>query len=201
MAQEHRTKQIIRAAARRLFAQHGYNAVSMRDIAQAIGKQPGGIYNHFPTKQSILVDLMQENLTRAHIAVIDPIDNAASPEARLKTFVRGHVQYHIHNPDDIFIAYMELRSLDPESATQIMAKRDTYEAALRTILSDGLQNGGFKLSDPAIHARSILSMLGGVTVWFRETGPQSPTDVAECYVQAALQSVAVQYARETRKVI
>ncbi len=193
MAEEHRTKQVIRAAARRLFAEHGYNAVSMRDIAQAIGKQPGGIYNHFPTKQSILVDLMQENLTRAHAAVIDPINRSAAPEQQLEAFVRGHVQYHIDNPDDIFIAYMELRSLDPENATQIMAERDRYEVALRAILSAGLRDGGFKLSDPAIHARSILSMLGGVTVWFRETGPQSPSDVAECYVQAALQSVAVPY--------
>lgn len=199
MAKEHRTKHVIRAAARQLFAEHGYNAVSMREIAQAVGKQPGGIYNHFPNKQSILVDLMQENLMRAYEAVISPINAADTPAQQLEAFVRRHVQYHIENPDDIFIAYMELRSLEAEGAAHIMAERNKYEAALRDILRDGLAAGQFKLSDPAIHARSILSMLGGVTVWFRQSGPQSSVDVAECYVLASLQSVAATYLAQNER--
>lgn len=193
MAQEHQTKQIIRDAARQLFAAHGYNAVSMREIAQAIGKQPGGIYNHFPNKQSILVDLMHENLTRAHMAVIAPLDDSDSPVSRLDSFVRSHVQHNLENPDDIFIAYMELRSLEPESAKAIMRERNAYESALRAILSDGIATGAFTISDAAIHARSILAMLGGVTVWFRQGGPQSSADVTESYVQAALQSAGAAY--------
>jgi len=191
MAEEHQTKNAIRRAARSLFAAHGYNSVSMRDIARDVGKQPGGIYNHFPNKQSILVDLMQDNLARAHAAVIAPIDADAAPSAQLEQFVRGHVAYNIANPDDIFIAYMELRSLEPDGAAQIMKDRNAYERALFEILRDGLNEGTFKLRDPAIHARSILSMLGGVTVWFRQSGRQSSSEVAECYVQAALQSVGV----------
>ncbi len=193
MTGEHNTKNLIRGAARRLFAEHGYNGVSMREIAQHVGKQPGGIYNHFPNKQAILVDLMQENLRRAHEAVIATIDDRLSPAERLECFVRSHVLHNIENPDDIFIAYMELRSLEPEGATHVSKERNGYEAALRAILDDGAKSSVFKLSDPAIHARSILSMLGGVTVWFRQSGPQSSADVVECYVQAALQSVGAPY--------
>lgn len=197
MAEEHATKQFIRNAARRLFAERGYNAVSMRDIAGAIGKQPGGIYNHFPSKQTILVDLMEENLTRAHAAAIAPLPDT-DPVARLEAFVRGHVKHNIENPDDIFIAYMELRSLEAEGAAQIMSKRNAYEAALRAILRDGQKSGAFTFADPAIHARAILSMLGGVTVWYRDTGAQSPDVVAENYVQAVLQSVGVPYSAPTK---
>ncbi len=197
MAEEHATKQFIRNAARRLFAERGYNAVSMRDIAGAIGKQPGGIYNHFPSKQTILVDLMEENLTRAHAAAIAPLPDT-DPVARLEAFVRGHVKHNIENPDDIFIAYMELRSLEAEGAAQIMSKRNAYEAALRAILRDGQKSGAFTFADPAIHARAILSMLGGVTVWYRDTGAQSPAVVAENYVQAVLQSVGVPYSAPTK---
>lgn len=199
MTKEHHTKQIIRDAARQLFAKHGYNAVSMREIAQAIGKQPGGIYNHFPNKQSILVDLMQQNLARAHAAVIAPLNKAASPARRLDQFVRNHVQHNVENPDDIFIAYMELRSLEPDNAKAIMRERNTYESALRAILSDGIESGAFTISDAAIHARSILAMLGGVTVWFRQGGPQSSADVTEHYVQAALQSAGAAYPAQTQR--
>lgn len=194
MSKEHPTKQTIRTAARALFAANGYNAVSMREIANAVGKQPGGIYNHFPNKQSILVDLMVDNLDRAHAMVIAPIDGA-TPTARLEQFVRQHIAHNIANPDDIFIAYMELRSLEPEGTETIMTHRNAYERALRDIISDGAENGTFAVSDPAVHARAILSMLGGVTVWFRQTGPQSLEDVSETYVRAVLQSVGAPYSR------
>ena len=194
MTQPSNTKLLIRDASRRLFAERGYHGVSMREIAQAVGKQPGGIYNHFPNKQAILVELMLENLKQAHEAVIAPIDDNTTAADQLNTFVRNHVLHNIANPDDIFIAYMELRSLEPEGAAQVFKLRDAYESALRAILRAGVESGAFKISDPAIHARSILSMLGGVTVWFRQSGPQSSTDVVACYVQAALQSVGVPYA-------
>ncbi len=193
MSQEHQTKQAIRQSAKRLFAAQGYHAVSMRDIAQAIGKQPGGLYNHFASKQAILVDLMVENLKRAHDFVIAPLDATATPETQLDRFVRQHVAYHIQNPEDIFIAYMELRSLDSDGAKLVLKERDAYENALRMILHKGAQNGQFTLADPAIHARSILAMLGGVTVWYRESGKQSLQEITESYVQAALQSVGSTY--------
>jgi AcrR family transcriptional regulator len=193
MTEEHQTKQNIRIAARRLFAERGYNAVSMRDIAQAINKQQGGLYNHFGSKQAILVDLMRENLTKAHAFAIAPLDDTARPSLRLEQFVRRHVEYNIDNPDDIFIAYMELRSLDAEGTKEITRQRDDYEAALRKILEDGRVAGDFTLSNPAIHARSILAMLGGVIVWYKQSGARSPQDIAECYVQAALQSVGSHY--------
>lgn len=193
MSQEHQTKLAIRQAAKTLFSNQGYHSVSMRDIAQAIGKQPGGLYNHFASKQAILVDLMMENLHRAHDDVIAQIDPFDTPYEQLDGFVRKHVAYHIENPDDIFIAYMELRSLEGAGAKRVFQERDRYENALRSILHAGAKHGSFTLADPAIHARSILSMLGGVTVWYRESGAQSLQEITECYVQAALQSVGASY--------
>jgi len=193
MSTEHETKKTIRDAARKLFSKHGYNGVSMREIAQEIGKQPGGIYNHFPNKQTILLDMMLQNLSRASDAVIAPIDPDLPTAEQLEGFVRRHLQHNVENPDDIFIAYMELRSLEPDNAKIIKAERDAYETALRKILKSGISSGAFKIADPDIHARSILSMLGGVTIWFRHGGSKSSTDVAEAYVQAVLQSVGAHY--------
>ena len=193
MGKQHQTKQAIKDAARHLFAKRGYNAVSMRDIAQMIGKQQGGLYNHFPSKQAILIDLMLENLDRAHAAAIEPLDDAAPADRQLENFVRGHVRHNIENPDDIFIAYMELRSLEPDAGRDVFEKRNEYESRLRQILRDGQGAGLFTIGDPDIHARSILSMLGGVTVWYRESGMRSPEEITETYVQAALQGVGASY--------
>ena len=52
----------VRNAALKRFAASGYAAVSMREIAADVGVQPGALYNHFPTKQDILKDLMLSHL-------------------------------------------------------------------------------------------------------------------------------------------
>ena len=52
----------IREAAQALFAQHGYAAVSMRQIAAEVGVQVGALYNYTSDKQSLLFDLMSSHL-------------------------------------------------------------------------------------------------------------------------------------------
>jgi AcrR family transcriptional regulator len=191
MQQEHKTKQELRDAARKLFAERGYSAVAIKDIASAIGKQPGGVYNHYDSKQAILLDLMTDNLDRAFEAVITPIDPSLPARQQLESFVRAHVRYNIDNPDDIFIAYMELRHLENGSAEIVLPKRDKFEGALRKILKEGVATDGFKLNDVSLHTRAILSMLVGVSGWYRPKGAKKPKEIEEFYKQAALQSVGV----------
>jgi len=52
----------VREAALRLFARHGYAAVSMRKIAAEVGVQAGALYNYTPDKQTLLFDLMRSHM-------------------------------------------------------------------------------------------------------------------------------------------
>ena len=59
------TKPKISEIALHLFAERGYAAVSMRQIASKVGLQVGALYNYFPDKQTILSELLinhMENL-------------------------------------------------------------------------------------------------------------------------------------------
>src|SRR5258707_518411 len=48
----------IRAAAVQLFAEMGYHAAPLRDIAGLAGIQAASIYYHYPSKQALLVEIM-----------------------------------------------------------------------------------------------------------------------------------------------
>lgn len=183
------TKDDLRDHARRLFAEHGYEGVSMRDIAGSVGIRQSAIYNHFPSKQHLLVDLMVSHMERLLDAMRLAIGTAGSPIERLTAFARFHVTYHIDQPEDVFLAYMELRSLEDEGRNVIVPLRDTYEKTLRDILDAGAQSGAFHIADTAVVARALLAMLTGVTVWFRDEGPLDRETVAEAYVTTVLQAV------------
>ena len=186
------TKATIRLNALRLFAKSGYSAVSMRDIANAVGIQPGAIYNHFPSKQDILVDLMMTHMQDLLAAAYQAMDGVEGTTDRLIAFARFHIGYQLDFPDHVFIAYMELRSLEQTGREAVYIKRDEYEAILRKVLEQGVAEGTFNLADAAVHTRALLAMMTGITVWFNEDGALNRDQVIDCYVQAVLQGVGIQ---------
>ena len=185
------TKSLIRSQALRLFAERGYNAVSMRELADAVGVRQGGLYNHFGSKHDLLVDLMTRHMELLFEAHDDAMAGIDGPVEQLEAFVRFHVGYHLEFPRDVFIAYMELRSLEDDARAAVIRLRDRYEKLLCDILLKGFAAGLFSVPEPAIHARMLLSMLTGVTVWYRDGGRLSREETIDCYVRGALQSVGL----------
>jgi len=169
----------VRQAALRLFAKHGFAAVSMRQIAAEVGVQAGALYNYTPDKQSLLFDLMNSHMAELLEAHSD--DLKATPSARLEHFVRFHIRFHHDRPDAVFIAYMELRNLSPDNFRQIETLRRTYEDRLEKILRDGVAAGDFELDDTKIATLALIAMLTGVNTWFRSTGRLSLADIEASY--------------------
>lgn len=179
----------VRAAALKLFARHGYAAVSIRQIAQEVGVQPGALYNHFPTKQDILKDLMLAHMDdlisswdaeRARIpANTDPLD----------AFVRFHIRYHMEKRDEVFVSYMELRNLEPENYQLVGAERRRYEAILTEILNQGAASDRYMVEDAKVATRAVIAMLTGIPSWYQPGGPLGPREIEDLYAALVQRSV------------
>lgn len=178
----------MRAAAQTLFARHGYAAVSMRQIAAQVGVQAGALYNYTPDKQSLLFDMMKTHMDELLAAWTDE-PKGDDPLARLTAFSRFHVRFHLERPEAVFIAYMELRNLDPDNFAIIEGLRKRYEAELEAILRDGQAAGAFVLEDLKLSTMAVIAMLTGVTTWYRDDGRLSRDRVEEIYSDMARKSV------------
>ncbi|TDK51584.1 TetR/AcrR family transcriptional regulator [Antarcticimicrobium luteum] len=170
----------IQDAALRLFARHGYAAVSMRQIAREVGVQAGALYNYTPDKQSLLFGLMQDHM-RELLATWAARSQVPDPGAALETFTRFHIRFHLERPDEVFIAYMELRNLTPENHAAISDLRGRYEDALESILKRGVAAGVFDVADTKIATLAVIAMLNGVNTWYRAGGRLSLEQVETIY--------------------
>jgi len=179
----------VRQAALRLFARHGYAAVSMRQIAAEVGVQAGALYNYTPDKQTLLFDLMKTHLDEL-LAAHDALPGGAMPFPALEAFTRFHIRFHAERPDEVFIAYMELRSLEAGNFARIEALRRAYEQRLEDILRHGVEQGAFAVADPRIAAMALIAMLTGINTWFRRGGRLSLPQVQELYWEMVRKSVA-----------
>jgi AcrR family transcriptional regulator len=178
----------IREVALRLFARHGYAAVSMRQIAREVGVQAGALYTYTPDKQALLADLM-----RAHMAHLleswDAEDKPDAPLPRLEHFTRFHIAYHLDRPDEVFVSYMELRNLEPGNFAEIERMRRAYEAELESILRAGAAARAFAVTDTRLASMALIAMLTGVGTWYREGGRLRRSEVADIYWEMVRGSV------------
>jgi AcrR family transcriptional regulator len=179
----------IRAAALKLFARHGYAAVSMRQIAREVGVQAGALYLYTPDKQALLFGLLQDHMTgllEAWMAQGKPVD----PIAQLRLFTHFHIYYHLERPDEVFVSYMELRNLSPENFSAIEELRRSYEDRLQTILTEGQTSGQFALPDAKLTTLAIIAMLTGVNTWYRDGGRLSREKIEAIYWDMVRKAVA-----------
>ncbi|WP_457648229.1 TetR/AcrR family transcriptional regulator [Profundibacter sp.] len=179
----------VQQAASKLFARHGFAAVSMRQIAAEVGVQAGALYLYTPDKQSLLFDLMQGHMQDL-MAAWEAQEKGRGALEQLEAFVRFHIGFHLDRPDAVFIAYMELRNLSEENFAVIEGLRKRYEDVLEGILRAGQQAGVFAVPDTKLAMMALIAMLTGVNTWYREGGRLSRDKVEEIYWDMARKAVA-----------
>ncbi|MCO6388594.1 TetR/AcrR family transcriptional regulator [Aliihoeflea sp. 40Bstr573] len=181
-----RTEAALRDAALRLIARHGYDAVSMRRLADEVGVQAAALYRYFPTKEDLLFTLMREHMEALVASWAELSAVEGDPAAQLASFVRNHIAFHLARRSSTHVNNLELRSLSPERLRRIVALRETYEKELRAILQRGVDARVFDVEDAALVAMAIIQMITGVIVWFRPDERLSIEDVTELYLTMTL---------------
>lgn len=183
----------VRDAAETLFARHGYAAVSMRQIAAEVGIGAGALYHYTPDKQTLLFDMMRAHLNGV-MAAWEQVDVCDEPAAQLDAFARFHIRHHLDRPDAVFIAYMELRSLDAGNFAVIERLRRRYEAVPEQILRLGAGSGVFRTPDVKLATLALIAMLNGVNTWYRDGGRLDRQAVEAIYADMALGMVGAKNA-------
>lgn len=88
------TRDRLADVAARLFAERGYDAVSVSDVARAAGVADQTVYNHFPTKPDLVFDLAEEMLERSRRCVAERND-ASTPAEALRASVHEDIDQFV----------------------------------------------------------------------------------------------------------
>lgn len=183
-----KTMEAIRKAGLQLIYEHGYEAMSLRQLASEVGIQVGSLYNHITTKEDLLYDLIKVHMDDL-FQQFDDIRASVhdqGPLERMRAFIAFHVTYHILRKREVFIGVSELRSLAPNHYEEIVALRRQYERHLIDILRQGEEMGLFQCGDIRVAAYGILAMLTGVCTWFRPHGRLTKEQVIATYSDQVL---------------
>jgi len=150
------THKSITDAAHTLFVEQGYAATSMRQIAEKSGLALGGIYNHFPNKNAIFVEVLLE---RHPFNQVLPLLKAA-PGNTVEEFVRnaakGMVAELGRRPDFVKLLFVELVEFEGRNVPKMFTT--IYPQVLPLVKRFTNRKGELRNIPPMILFRAFIGL-------------------------------------------
>lgn len=166
------------ATAEILFAERGFAATSVRDIAEAVGIQAGSLYAHIETKEDLLWEIVNAAAER-YFAAVEPITAAdLLPIEKLRRVIAAHVGVITASAASASVYTTQWRHLAEPRRSEFAARRDAYEQIIRGLVYDCIREGTFADVDEKFATLLILSSMNWIYQWYRVDGPLTPEQIA-----------------------
>ncbi len=146
----------IMAAARKCFVQSGFRGASMHDICREADMSPGALYRYFPSKESI-IEAIAEQDRQADQKALSTMTNGPT---LIDGFVRAAIA-HFTMVRDLGMAPFLTEILDESKRNETvrnacMKNEDQVTQAFRAFLTFGVERGEI---DPIMEIDSIVPMI------------------------------------------
>ncbi len=139
-ARGQRTRERLLGATAELVAERGFHAVGIADIGAAAGVTGSAIYRHFPSKQDILVALLDRVVDDLRAGAGSVVDEAETPADALGGLVTAHVDFALRDRALIRVYDQEADHLPDADRARIRRTQrdyaDVWVGALRAVRPD-----------------------------------------------------------------
>lgn len=183
-----RTAEIVQTAAE-LFAERGYDATSLQDIANAAGIRKASLYAHVTHKEQFLQIICEAYMDRAVENAQAVYSSDAPALEKLREMVRflfGSIdQYRAH----VTVFLQEMRHFDNEGFEHIRRKRDGWERILVSIFREGIAAGELRQFEPRVVAFLFVGMVQWAYRWYSPEGELSVDDLTEVAVNLVTRGI------------
>lgn len=161
--------------ATRLFAEKGYEATTLLDIANALNISRPALYHYVRSKEDLLAMLV-EQVTNGFSDVLEEFSarEDISPAEKVRDVVALIVRQRAEHPDQFRILDRSEPVLPEPLAKNHLAAKRKILSRLTELIEAGIDAGEFRCVEPRTTALSLLGMCNWVAWWFRPGGDVAP---------------------------
>ena len=172
-------KDVITQKAAGLFITRGYNATSMRELAQSVGVEAPSLYNHIGSKSELLQDICSR-IAGTFTTHLDEVEKQPiASTAKLESIIRFHIHMMLEQYDEVFVANHEWKHLEEPGLSEFLNRRRTYEKRLVALVEKGIQEKEFRTINPYVAVLNLLSAVRGLEFWHRHKKNVSAAELEE----------------------
>ena len=189
---KHRSrKEVILAKATGLFRQKGFNATSMRHLAEEVGVEAASLYNHIESKAGLLQEICF-NVAGAYTTQMDTVEHSSiSQAAKVEQIIRFHIQMMLEQFEAVYVSNRDWKHLKEPQLSNFLQQRRSYEKRFTAIIEKGIETKEFRNVHPYIAVLTILSAVRGIEFWQKNKRSVSAAQMENDLVQILLNGLVV----------
>ncbi|MFH8835867.1 TetR/AcrR family transcriptional regulator [Streptomyces sp. NPDC017868] len=187
-----RRRELLDTAAE-VFAAQGYNATTVRKIADAAGMLAGSLYYHFDSKESMLDEILSTFLNELWEGYDAVLDADLGPRETIEALVTESFREIDRHRAAVAIYQKEsLHLVDLPRFGYLTDSQRRFEKAWLGTLERGVAAGVFRADlDVRLTYRFVRDTVWVAASWYRPGGQHSPEEIARQYLSMVLDGIAV----------
>jgi AcrR family transcriptional regulator len=165
------------AAAAQLFADRGYPAASISDLAAQFGVSKGLLYHYYRDKEHLLFDIADRYVDRLVQLVAEVEQAAPAPEAALRQLIERFLIAYEHAGAFHRVLVQDVKYLSTVHRARVRTKqRQVIDAFARAIAAAAPELAGDRLLKPV--TMTLFGMMNWTFTWLRPDGPVAHAELA-----------------------
>jgi AcrR family transcriptional regulator len=175
-----------------LFADRGYAATTVRDIADAAGILSGSLYHHFDSKESMIDTILSGFIDEALSSYEAVVAEGKGPTETFEGLVGASLGNMVGNRSAVLIYQNESRFLAPLPRFSYLGEAHRkFERIWTEVLKSGIESGEFRAAiDPKLVYRLVRDTVWTAPRWYRPGGSLKPEKITEQYLAVLTGGVA-----------
>jgi AcrR family transcriptional regulator len=157
------TRRRLLEAATAEFAREGYNGANINRISRAAGFAKGTIYNYFPSKRALMLELIDMIAQSHHDSIAEQVQQEEDPVRRLGRFFQAGSEWISNNLSQGKVMLTLLNGPDAEFRLRMWeGYQPMHQLIMDEILIPGMRDGVFRQEDPTRAAGLLMTLYLGI---------------------------------------
>jgi AcrR family transcriptional regulator len=158
-------KQAILDVAQALFAQHGYEGLSIRDLAEHCGLAKATIYHHFRDKQDLFMSVLTQEMVSMHTRIMLAAGDEQNAMEKLRLVVDSYCEMLGERRSLILTSLQTNNDLQHQLRQFAQTHKKHLLGPLTQIVQQGIDQGIFRPVDAQMSALSLIGMLNAFVAY------------------------------------
>jgi AcrR family transcriptional regulator len=171
--------QAVADGAARLFADGGYDAVSIEAVAEKLSVSRATLYRTVSTKEDLMGILLERTTEELNLAAKALVAEHRDPADELPALIRLHVAAAIETRDHMAAVFFGAPGLAPDVHARWRKFRRAYDDLWVGVVTRAMEGGLLLPSDPVLTTRLMLGMVIWVSRWYRPREKYTVDQIAE----------------------
>ncbi len=138
-----------------VFAEHGFHATSMNDVAEAAGVTKPVLYQHFSSKRELFIELLADIGAELRETIAKATADAAGPRHQIEDGFRAYFRFVDEQTDSFKVLFGSGARRDPEFASFARNVEESIAEAIAELIVIG--------GEPVSHGLTLAHSIVGMT--------------------------------------